>query len=790
MLKNNKNIFFLLVFLFCLGFFVRSLIFIPATFVDRKTIFCDTDPYYHMRRIVNYLTTGHFIQFDYYLDYPRGAVSFWPSGFEKLVAYFVWVLSAGHPSPEYIEKVAAWFPPLFGAFTVVLVYFLFALLFGRAVGLLAAALFIFQPTHIDYSRLGKVDHHVMEVFSAVLLYLGGLFTNRQLLEKELSGKTYLSAIFVGLAIAFSYLMWSGATLYLVPWLVAVYFSVYFISQEKLPDYLRIQLIIFASAILLLLYPVLTSYWTKNGRISFEALSLFQIIFLLIPLLFFGGYLALIKSKKFSSVVSGRLYAAYSLGVLLVSFIFLRLLLPSVFANFRSGLALLAKRGIGHYYAWLTTISEYTPMLLVNNQIVWLRAVASLNWAVVFLVPAIVLYLVELIRRREEMTSAIFLGCLTLFFTFLSLQQLRYGYIAAVFVSGWAAYFWIKLWRLAGRLNWPFLQNFSRRVHNFLFQHLPYNVLPEINLRNLTWLVIFYFLLKNYSLYQRIFLANPPGPMLSPMDYETLQWLRDNTPDPGFYDNPLNRPAYGVMNIWDWGHFIEYIARRPAAVNPYGMGVEKMVRFYLARSEEEANKVMEENNCRYVLTSDPLPIIEGLRKVSLLYPGQDFQVLQTEGPYLKIPKKEFLNLMGIKLHLHDGSRPYVPDMEVEGLKHWRLVYESPEMSELTYLGGPQQTAKLKIFEYVAGAVYRGKTRPGQEISVQTELVTNTGRHFVYLNKYVSDSAGHYEIILPYSGDCPYPVKMSAGYYTIEIGRTKKKISVREEEVKNGKIILAS
>ncbi|MDI6642421.1 MAG: STT3 domain-containing protein, partial [Elusimicrobiota bacterium] len=242
-----------------------------------------------------------------------GAASFWPSGFDKLIAYFVWILSTGNPSKEQIERIACWFPPLLGALTIFLVWLVGKEMFSNKVGLLAAFLFAFQPTHIDYSKLGKVDHHVAETFSALLIYYFFIKLLKSISQGNCPAKArnenpqhtalqqsnspalrtthytsrnILWSLLTAFAIYFAYIMWSGATLYIIPLFSGMYIFLFFIPKEYCQKHLLFYLSITLFALTFLLYPCLSSYYSKYDAIHFltgkstrfthDALSLFQL----------------------------------------------------------------------------------------------------------------------------------------------------------------------------------------------------------------------------------------------------------------------------------------------------------------------------------------------------------------------------------------------------------------------------------------------------------------------------------------------------------------------------------
>jgi len=98
-------------------------------------------------------------------------------------------------------------------------------------------------------------------------------------------------------------------------------------------------------------------------------------------------------------------------------------------------------------------------------------------------------------------------------------------------------------------------------------------------------------------------------------YQTLQWLRDNTPEPleadsyyRLYERPPaggNFPypdqAWSVMAWWDYGHWITRISHRIPVANPFQEGAKTAARFFLSKSETEGIQMLEALDSHYVIT---------------------------------------------------------------------------------------------------------------------------------------------------------------------------------------------
>ncbi|MEI6292498.1 MAG: oligosaccharyl transferase, archaeosortase A system-associated [Methanomicrobiales archaeon] len=97
-----------------------------------------------------------------------------------------------------------------------------------------------------------------------------------------------------------------------------------------------------------------------------------------------------------------------------------------------------------------------------------------------------------------------------------------------------------------------------------------------------------------------------------------------------------------------------------------------------------------------------------------------------------------------------SRDYMqPSTTLPALKHFRLVYESPET-----ISGPGSLHRVKIFEYVKGARVNGSG------IITLDLETNTGRKFQYIQE--SENGA---FILPYATDVPNGAVRALGHYIV-------------------------
>jgi dolichyl-diphosphooligosaccharide--protein glycosyltransferase len=456
-------------------------------------------------------------------------------------------------------------------------------------------------------------------------------------------------------------------------------------------------------------------------------------------------------------------------------------------------------------------------------------------------------------KKERQEKTIFLVW-TLMILWALFQQNRFAYYFAVNIAILSAYFGVTIaenilefggWKnIMGRKD-EMSKSSAVKKSKKSFQGLSKDkpVKDEFSLKNIKVSNIislclaagFVFLLV-YPLYDRL-TENPDSSLvkLSPSTtawemgkyyrgmkvymYESLTWMRYNTPDPGidYYGKYQEPPpgvnysypdsAYGVMSWWDYGHVITAWAHRIPNANPFQAGIgggpshlPGASTFLSAQSEEEANAVLDalgtngKPGARYVLTDDYINFAAFgavLAWADIPYEGYYIQKGNQVVPYTKR-----YNAMMMRLHLFDG----------DGLKTYRLVHESvpapnadgavgygeagyKEIYNKLYGGNlpVAYTGAVKIFEYVKGAHITGKSPTNETVSISLKVKTNQGREYSYSQKTVSNGA--YELIVPYSTEGPISGQTQfdtkpTGAYTVTSGNISKQVEISEKDVLEG------
>ncbi|MDF2955868.1 MAG: Asparagine N-glycosylation enzyme [Candidatus Alkanophagales archaeon MCA70_species_2] len=162
---------------FALALWIRVALPYESVFTPEFVRFGGNDPWYNMRLVES--TLEHFphrIIFDAFTFYPHGSYVPFALLFDWLLSFIIWLLGFGNPyatlGQHGIETIAAFYPAVLGALTVLPVYFIAREVFGnRLAGVLSAFLVAAIPGQfLTRSILGFTDHHVMEtLFSTIFM---------------------------------------------------------------------------------------------------------------------------------------------------------------------------------------------------------------------------------------------------------------------------------------------------------------------------------------------------------------------------------------------------------------------------------------------------------------------------------------------------------------------------------------------------------------------------------------------------------------------------------------------
>jgi len=200
-------------------------VFLPGGIVR----FATNDAWYHMRTL--YVLLENYPNRMFYnpmTNYPYGSYIHFGPLFDQMIAITSFVLGMGSPSPQLVNTIAAYFPAVLGALTVVPVYYIGKYLGGRKTGLLAAILIAFAPGQfLSRSLIGFTDHHVAESLFSTFFMMFFILALISAKEKKLRfedvfnknlrvlKEPLLYSVVAGVMYSAYQLSWPGGSLFLL-----------------------------------------------------------------------------------------------------------------------------------------------------------------------------------------------------------------------------------------------------------------------------------------------------------------------------------------------------------------------------------------------------------------------------------------------------------------------------------------------------------------------------------------------------------------------------------------------
>jgi dolichyl-diphosphooligosaccharide--protein glycosyltransferase len=580
----------------------------------------------------------HRISFDPAALFPHGqSVGFAPF-FDVLLAFVIWIIGLGSPTQHTIETVSVYFPAILGALTVIPVYMIGKEVFNRNAGLLAAALIAILPgVFLNRSVLGFSDHHVAEILFSTIAILFMILALKSAKKNGITFEHFLNRDWKNIKKPLIYTLLLGVMLgiYLLTWiggvlLVLILFS-YLVLQYlidhlrgKSTDYLCIIGVPSFLISLLMIAPFVSSFYGSSfGK--------YIIVSLLAGIMIF---LALSGASKLMNYRGIKRYY-YPLGLAglgVLAIVCFRLINPSL---------------SGSLWDWFfnifipsgaeETISEATSIFLITGAFSWnlIRSYFGTGFFI-SIIAFITLAYAAIKEWNVEKTLLIVWSAIMLAAT---IGQARFAYYLAVNVALLTGYFSWKIVEIVRNVGFKELsaepltkkERKRRRLEERRRrkeQWDPFNLERFIRSNRTVRYALAAIIVFSLVLYPGIFKGKGDwhdslfGKAVTttkmydgPNDdwYDSLVWLRDNTPEPypdDFYHESYQRPsegqyyvypesAYGVMSWWDYGYWIIYIAHRIPNANPSSQS-PVVARFFVAQDESSATEILNKLGAEYVI----------------------------------------------------------------------------------------------------------------------------------------------------------------------------------------------
>ena len=763
----------------------------------------DTDPYYHTRHAA-YAATHfpHLLRWDPAL-YPDGQPALYVGLFDLTIASAAVVAAGGHPDAAFVERVAAWVPPVIGAVAVLALFWVGWIVAGPLAGAIAVIFLVVTPgLFANRALLGYPDHHVAEVLLA-LLVTGGVTRLLQRARSDRPPSIWQPAVLEALPLTLFFLTWLGAPIYLVIVAVTLFVAVTLeIARGAGAMVIGRAALRYALGLAVVLVPVsLLVPWLILDMPTFKQ-ALVAVALLGFGLFVYTWSADFLVKRRVPAFLVRRRVPAFLVALL--------------------GVGLAVGVGLGLYAFAPKGHLLFEELLGVKTRLVREQAdidvaryffLGGAPAALAILAVPIALVVAACGRDRRSALPPLLLGALVVG------EWLRthdYGYAAPGFIALMAAYVVVMLGAWLRR----------------------------------TWLRALLALLVTAALIVPLAQGKVVPPLrtadkLKPLMVldegwvHALRFVKEHTPrlqvaidTPVKTDHSFHHPKgdYGVLAFWDFGHYIAAIAERLPLAS--GGISNSLARWFLVEDEDEARRpstlgLRDDADVRYVMVDARTAgdfFMAGLEMAGKSV--KDYQrplhVAKVEGHQLNLWAfgNHYPHTMISRLYMADGN----------GLAHYRLIYQSPEKSVLFFVGtaapGDQTSVTrrsaiidatnesswrqiiaagkpaavaggiiydasiqptVKVFEVVPGAILDGTATPGATVEARLTVRSKASRETIHYSRSATAEAdGHYQItVAAATEDDPDSDVLALGPYAVVSGGTSLgSARVAVEDVRKG------
>ena len=721
------------------------------------------DAWYNLRLVEVLLASGGFISFEAMTLFPYGQDIVWGPLFTYISAFFG--IFAGDAGRIALIDAVSWVPAILGALMVPVMFFIGKKLGDWKTGLLAG-LFIAVVGGQFFSRTlyGHFDHHVAETLFSTLFVLCYVLGLANLNGKEISLKNPSSLklpLIFGVLSGIAYLLslLTMTTLVAFGLFAAVFTLVQFIldfKSGKTTEYLLIvNILTFGIGTLGLLI-----YGIRDFGFGFYdyslALLIAQILVILGTVFLYSLQNVIAKIGK-----TWYIYLASIAGVAAVGILAMWIILPDLFNSM-----------IGNLLQFFTN-SETAATIQEMSSWSFDLAASAFNVGLLLALGGFAVLIWQVVRRQNP--AALFVLIWSLFMFLATVAHIRWEYffavnialLSAVFVS-WAITFAAdEVKKIFGKKQREVsAEKKGKKGKRAVAAASDKPDVLKIGVLAVTILISVIFVgISSVSAVETASVYGKYG-VTEPDWIEACEWISENTPDTGINYNTLYTrekfsypdSAYGILSWWDYGHYITTIGERIPNSNPFQAGVSGTygaAQILTETDEEIVAKKLGHLGTKYVMTD--YQMAGGKYPAMAIWAGQP-----------SVQTKDYHTSLTVRLQIYDGTytQSKLTDLSIPALKHFRLVYES---STYLPLNSGDDTAWVKTFEYVKGAVIKGNG------IISIDVTTNNGRTFTY--RQVSENG---QFVVPYATGQTGEIK--TGVYKIE--GSGQPFTVSENAVQNG------
>lgn len=813
------------------------------------------DPWYTVRQIE--LVVSHYPSYSWFdpmTAFPRGKILDWGPLMPFIAGTVALVFGAS--TREEILFIAAFIPPFIAALMVPLVFMLGKVVHDWKAGLVAAAAIAIIPGgYFLRTTYGFIDHHAFEIFFSTLFCILYILALRYASRREFQirdAKTALPVILLAIGSGIAYLLGLLVmpTILVFALIVALYTLAQHIAAPS-DRKLILSLAIVNCITFTLVLVVYSLLMIQRGGFSLGTYTVAHSY--IYALLIAGTIILSVLSLKFghnrtqyaiSLVVAGCAGIAAILFVILVMMPSIGRDLFSLLSEFfgvsRAAIPIQEMEAMGLASLW----SSYNVGIFLFAAGIGVLAVwwykNRKEWYLFVLVWAILILVATLMHVRFEyyLSVLVALAAGITFSACVEFSQENGGLFAGKKVK--------KPEKKAGepekkvRKQEKKARESEKKIKETRKKDRESSF---VRTHGMSLVLLALVLFGIVSLYQDVTSTTRYQSLLVPNDWSgALSWLSGASPDPGVeylgiyprenWTYPSS--AYGVLSLWDYGHYITVLGRRIPNSNPFQdnvLGRYGTTAFLMAEREDEAEKIAARLGSRYIITDNKMANTKFSSTAALHnatrqkgYYTRDFLVPAEDGRSYKtltLIDSPYYTTMVARLHALDGSATeaekayYVEYREKVGALPEITVFEYLPLAtargrEEAYAGTGGTSAavfstslksplsripalshyrlvyesptrdpvdglsEVKIFERVKGAQIPG------EGTIELELITNQNRSFMYRQESRNGT-----FVVPYSTDQnPYPVKATGPYHILGSTRTYE---VSEDDVILGREI---
>ncbi|MFT7517020.1 MAG: asparagine N-glycosylation enzyme membrane subunit Stt3 [Myxococcota bacterium] len=652
----------------------------------------DSDGMYHMRRLSEYRQAdGMPSARDEALNYPHGAIIPWPPYYTLVADRLV----TADATDAEIEMEMGSLPLYFSVITSLLVALGALMIAGRGAAVIAGLLHALSYGSAHYGGLGVADHHALVALLNVLILC--CFSLMSRFGGFSSIRFCIGAAGIGgAAVGLMLGIWVGALMYLVPLQLVCLWWLY--------DYFNRQVVLFVSlfhlsALVVLLPAILQSPWLVDYPWMVINLSYFHLLWLalgiLLPLpLYFSSSIAFTHRYVQRTLMIGGAIAA-----VIFAFDF-----PPA-SGILEGFA-----WVSRVDAFMSGIAESAPLVGASSGgfaefAVWI------GWSVVMLPFA---YFWAW-RKRGFLTPILLPWLVVLLPLFIQACAQR---------------------RFADALSGPLAVVAAVSVWHWL-ERTKFNTLIKTSIAG-AFIVATQFAGIVQAVNHSESSTNDP---VAVAEHKLFSWIAEQQPD-----------SRSVLAAWDFGHTIEWTAKRPSIATNFGsyIGRDSFVDpaiFFMTEDFAVAEEILSKRKVQYIVVTSRLPDLLASHVLRIDADVKEYrQIVASKAQQLT--KKWFTTMAAQVFNFGDADGAAGPAPSIPFL---RLVHVSPTLVVVAEQLGTR-TAAGRIWEYVKGARVTGVSQPNSSVSIEIDFAFfDNGKRLVsnsWTSSAVCDAQGHFEIRVPY------------------------------------------